>query len=268
MTSLRADAERVPESSTQAWNARELSNPHAHDEKADKVRSMFTAIARSYDFNNRVHSLWMDVRWRRIAVAQAAVSFGDEVLDVACGTGDLTEAFANHSDAARVVGCDFTEGMLDLARVKQRRLPQSKSSRVTYEWADAQQLPFETNSFDIISIAFGIRNVQRPADTFAEFARVLRPGGRLIVLEFDTPRNPLVRAFNTLYAGRIMPITATLLSGDRSGAYRYLPKSVASFASREELSAMMTTAGFTTPSVTSLSFGICACYAAHLPRNA
>jgi len=244
------------------WSEGELENPHGHPDKPTKVRSMFAAIAGAYDLNNRVHSLGMDVLWRRAAVRAADVKPGDAVLDVACGTGDLTHTFAVRSPASHVVGCDFTPRMLALARRKQRRLPQSASPRVRYDIADAQRLPYPDRSFDVVSMAFGIRNVADPASALRACARVLRPGGRLVILEFETPRNPLVRRFNDLYAGRVMPITATLLSGDRSGAYRYLRKSVSSFMDRDALCEAIADAGFSRPSTRELSGGICVCYRA------
>ena len=237
------------------WADAELDRLHADADKSRKVRDMFAAIAGRYDLNNRVHSLCRDQAWRREAVRQASVRPGDAVLDVACGTGDLTQAFAK-TRAARVVGLDFTAEMLDIARRKQHRTPHSH--KITYVRGDATALPQTDASFDVVSIAFGIRNVQQPERAIPEFARVLRPGGRLIVLEFETPRNPLVRRFNDFYAGWLMPRTATLIAGDRSGAYRYLPKSVAGFMSREELNDAVARTGFETIRNTPLSLGIAA----------
>lgn len=244
-----------------------LSDPHADTEKADKVRSMFAAIARSYDLNNRVHSVWQDQAWRRHAVKTARVQKGDVVADIACGTGDLSEAFARRSPAKEVIGIDFTAEMLDIARYKRDQKQDRKQAvfngtPIRYEQGDAQNLQLADASVDILSIAFGIRNVQDPTRAIAEFARVLKPGGRLVILEFDTPRFPPVRWFNNWYAGWLMPRTATLISGDKSGAYRYLPKSVESFMSREEMVAAMTNAGFGSVRAKPLSLGICVCYSA------
>jgi demethylmenaquinone methyltransferase / 2-methoxy-6-polyprenyl-1,4-benzoquinol methylase len=244
-----------------SWTAPELADPHANAHKAGKVRGMFAAIARSYDLNNRLHSLWQDQRWRRFAVRAAAVKPGDAVLDCACGTGDLTHAFAA-SPAARVVGLDFTPQMLDVARLKQHRLPAPIASKVQYLEGDAQALPFPDQSFDVLSIAFGIRNVTDPHAALREFHRVLRPGGRLVILEFDQPRSPLLAWFNGLYCRRIMPRTATLISRDRSGAYHYLPNSVATFLSRDDMCRAIQAAGFQAPAATPLTMGICVCYAA------
>ena len=247
------------------WADPDLANLHARDDKAQRVEKMFSAIAGAYDLNNRVHSFGLDQLWRRAAVRAAALEEGQTAADIACGTGDLTEMLAA-TPARRVIGLDFTPAMLDLARLKRARKPGVIAGKVEYMWADAHKLPLRDESVDAITIAYGIRNVQRPAEAIAEFARVLRPGGRLVVLEFDRPSNPLVRAGNDLYTQRIMPLTATLLSGDRSGAYRYLPKSVETFLSRETLVGLMTDAGLVDVTVRSLTFGVCACYRAVKPR--
>jgi len=245
------------------WKDEALSNPHGDAEKADKVRSMFAAIAKSYDLNNHLHSLWRDQAWRRFAVKTASVRTGDHIADIACGTGDLSEAFASRSQAAQVIGIDFTPQMLEIARFKRDRKPERfGSTPIEYKQGDAQALELEDSSIDVLSIAFGIRNVQKPKKAIADFARVLKPNGRLVILEFGTPPNPLVRAFNSWYSGWLMPRTATLISRDRSGAYRYLPRSVTSFMSKDEMVAAIREAGFKDVSVKPLSMGICVCYRA------
>ncbi len=242
-----------------AWSDPELSNPHAHQDKPSKVRSMFGAIAGSYDLNNRLHSFGLDQRWRVRTVRIAQVKPGDHVLDMACGTGDLTEAFAR-TPASKVTGGDFTPEMLELARKKQAKLTPEQASKITYVGADAMNLQFPDASFDVLSIAFGIRNVSDPRKALAEFARVLKPGGRLVVLEFDKPRNPLIRFGNDIWCERIMPMTATWVSGDKSGAYKYLPRSVSTFMSREEMQAAMAAVGFKDVAANPLTFGVCVCY--------
>lgn len=245
--------------SGEVWHDEELAGLHQRDDKAEKVQAMFGAIADSYDLNNRVHSLWRDEAWRKTAVRMAGVKPGESVLDMACGTGDLTQAFARMTEAKEIVGGDFTPEMLDLARHKQQRLGDQDKSRIEYVAADAMNLRFEDNRFDVISIAFGIRNVQRPEAALAEFHRVLRPGGRLVILEFDKPRFPPMRWFNDFYCGQVMPRTATWISRDRSGAYRYLPKSVSGFMDRDQLADAMRGAGFGDIRQKVLTMGICVC---------
>jgi len=260
-TSPTAPTEGSSAASHPAWGGAELVDPHSRADKSARVRRMFSAIASSYDLNNRVHSLWRDQAWRRRAVREADVQDGDVVVDVACGTGDLTHLFAR-TGAREVIGLDFTPEMLDLAERKRGRLADDVGGKVRYLQGDAQELPLDNQSADVVSIAFGIRNVEEPARAIGEFARVLRPGGRLVVLEFDQPRLAPVRWFNTLYCARIMPRTATWISGDKSGAYAYLPRSVKTFLSRERMGELIRGAGFEDVRARSLSLGICACYRA------
>lgn len=247
-----------------AWSDEELAqNPHAHEAKAGKVRGMFAAIAGHYDLNNRLHSFGRDQAWRKFAVRKADLKPTDRVLDVACGTGDLTKAFADalsrmgrqkQGTEFPVVGLDFTPEMLDVARDR-------KATPLTeYIEGDAMDLPFEDGSFDVVSIAFGIRNVSRPEVAIAEFRRVLRPGGRLIILEFDKPRFAPIRWGNDFYTKVIMPRTATLISRDRSGAYKYLPRSVQTFLTRDEMISTIEGAGFEGVNAHPLTFGVCVCY--------
>jgi demethylmenaquinone methyltransferase/2-methoxy-6-polyprenyl-1,4-benzoquinol methylase len=242
-----------------AWTAPELAKPHESSDKPGKVRRMFAAIAASYDLNNRLHSLGRDQTWRRAAVRRANVRPGDRILDVACGTGDLTQAFAA-TPAAHVTGLDFTKEMLAIAEQKRAALRPERASKITYVEGDAMRLPFPDSSFDIVSIAFGIRNVADPAAALREFARVLKPGGRLVILEFDRPTAPILSRLYDFYTGWLMPRTATFISRDRSGAYRYLPRSVETFMSRKELLAATGEAGFQNVTARPLTMGICVCY--------
>lgn len=246
-----------------AWSSDDLAaDPHHRADKQERVRKMFAAIAGSYDLNNRLHSFGLDQRWRKFVVKRAEVKPTEDVLDVACGTGDLTRAFAA-AGARRVVGLDYTQEMIDIAGTKQLEYPRPQGAmKLTYLQGDAQKLPFTDACFDIVSIAFGIRNVQDPSLAVAEFFRVLRPGGRLMVLEFDRPRNPLIRWGNDLYTKRIMPLTATLISRDKSGAYKYLPKSVESFLDRDALGALIRERGFASHEAHALTFGVCVCHRA------
>ena len=267
-----------------AWRDEELaSSPHDRADKPDKVRRMFAAIAHAYDLNNRVHSGWRDQAWRREAVRLAGVRPGDACLDAACGTGDLTRALAaaRTGPPARVVGLDFTPEMLDIAREKPTRIglggqrgveragggaggngwgSGGSGGVIEYVRGDAMALPFADAEFDAVTIAFGIRNVAEPPRALAEFFRVLKPGGRLVVLEFATPLNPIIRAANAFYTGVVMPRTATLLARDRSGAYKYLPRSIDTFLDRDALSSAIADAGFADVTQRPMTFGVCAAH--------
>ena len=238
-----------------AWGPDRLAgNPHEDQEKARRVHAMFEAIARRYDLNNRLHSFGRDVAWRRRAVQAARIGPDSEVLDVACGTGDLS-ATLHRAGVRRVLGVDFSQAMLDLAVVKSRRL--RGPGRIEYRLGDAMNLDLPDASLDAATIAFGLRNVADPPRALREFRRVLRPGGRLVVLEFSEPRAGFVRWANSLYTERIMPVTATVVSGDRSGAYRYLPRSVRTFPDPVALSHAIAAAGFEGVTRTPLTFGVC-----------
>ncbi len=260
------------------WTERLLANPHAVADKRTRIQRMFAAIAPSYDINNRIHSLWQDQRWRRKAVRLAALQRDDVVVDVACGTGDLTMALAQGLGRqrrailgrAQVFGIDFTHEMLPLARAKADRRyfpgnakhypPPSFISSIHYLNADALALPLADTSADVVSIAFGIRNVTDPAAALREFRRILRPGGRLVILEFSLPTNPMLRGLYNFYFRRVLPRTATLISRDRTGAYRYLPESVNTFIGRRQMLDMMRSAGFGRVEQHPLTLGICVCY--------
>ncbi len=239
-----------------AWTDKELTNPHRIEDKAQRVRAMFTAIAPRYDLNDRLHSLGLDQTWRRKAVTTAEVKPGDVVLDVACGTGDLTLAFSR-SRAKRVIGADFTPSMLTQAT---RKPPGIGRIAPSYHAADATRLPMNDETVDVVSIAFGIRNVADPAKALREFYRVLRPGGRLVILEFNQPTNSIVRLGYNFYFRHVMPRTAAFIAGDRSGAYRYLPRSVSTFLDRPATLNLMCETGFTHTRSSPLTLGIAVIY--------
>lgn len=240
------------------WGREELRDPHGVRDKAVRVRGMFDAIARRYDLNNRVHSVGLDGWWRRAAVRMASVRAGERVVDVACGTAELTIAMARTA-AAEVIGVDFSAAMLEVGRRKVARLPVAVSSRIRLIEGDAHRLPIADGSADVVSIAWGLRNLENPVGALQEFRRVLRAGGRVVVLEFDRPGAPVLREVTDVYRRWVMPRTATWLAGDRTGAYRYLPASVDAFAGWVEVARWMGQVGFERVRVRRLSLGICVC---------
>jgi demethylmenaquinone methyltransferase/2-methoxy-6-polyprenyl-1,4-benzoquinol methylase len=208
------------------------------------VRAMFDRIAPVYDLMNRVMTAGLDGRWRRLT-AEAVVARGDRVLDACCGTGDL--ALADERAGGRVVGLDFSERMLERAR--------RKSASVEWVRGDLLELPFEDASFDAATVGFGVRNVADLERSVRELRRVLRPGGRLGILEITTPRGPL-RLFYRLWFDAIVPLLGKLLRG--GSAYTYLPASVRRFPGPEELAALLERAGFGEVRVRLLAGGIVA----------
>jgi demethylmenaquinone methyltransferase/2-methoxy-6-polyprenyl-1,4-benzoquinol methylase len=197
---------------------------------AAEVRSMFDAIARIYDPMNRVLTAGLDGRWRR-RTAEAAVRAGDRVLDACCGTGDL--ALADERAGGTVTGLDFSEPMLARAR--------RKSASVEWVQGDALALPFPDGSFDAVTVGFGVRNVVDLERGLAELRRVLRPGGRLGVLDITTPRGVL-RPFYSVWFDRVVPLLGKALPG--GSAYTYLPASVRRFPGAPELAGLIRAAGF------------------------
>ena len=196
----------------------------------DAVRSMFDRISPVYDAMNRTMTLGLDQRWRRATVA-AVVQPGDKVLDACCGTGDL--AVAALRAGATVIGLDFSERMLERAR--------RKSSDVEWVRGDAQQLPFEDASFDAATVGFGVRNLDDLERGLGELRRVLRPGGRVAILEITKPSG-LLAPFYRLWFDGLVPLLGKILPG--GSAYTYLPASVRRFPGPDELAGLLRGAGF------------------------
>jgi demethylmenaquinone methyltransferase/2-methoxy-6-polyprenyl-1,4-benzoquinol methylase len=218
---------------------------------AGEVRAMFDRIAPRYDLLNRAMTAGLDGRWRAAAAAAADVAAGDRALDVCTGTGDLAFALADRvTPSGEVVGVDFAERMLDLAREK----AQGRTG-VRFEAADALELPFADDAFDAATVAFGIRNVDDLDRGLAEMARVVRPGGRVVILEITTPAR--MRRFYEFWFDRVVPRLGRLLGRD-AAAYAYLPASVRRFPTPPELAARMAAAGLRDVRWRPLAFGIVA----------
>ena len=234
------------------WDDARLADPHGQSDKAARVEAMFDAIAPTYERVNRTLSLGRDAHWRRRAVELARVAPEDRVLDLACGTGDFARAFAM-ANPAQVVGCDFSSGMLSLAK---RRSIEGFANTIDWYRADALNLPFADASFSIASCAFGIRNWQDLLRGFRETYRVLKPGGRFVILEFSMPRAPFLGGLYLFYFRRVLPRLATVISRDRTGAYEYLPASVSSFVDAAGIARQLTDAGFARVEHHRLTFGV------------
>jgi demethylmenaquinone methyltransferase/2-methoxy-6-polyprenyl-1,4-benzoquinol methylase len=225
------------------------------------VRRMFADVAPRYDFLNRTLSAGVDRLWRRRTVRRALALAGGKprVLDVCTGTADLALAFAERG--CEVVGADFCREMLVLGERKRRRAAAGKLRLLA---ADALRLPFADASFDVATVAFGIRNVADPELGLREMARVVRPGGSVVVLEFARPRTPVLGPLYLWYFRRVLPRLGAWLSPKSrdSAAYSYLPASVLQFPEREAFLGVMQSAGLAAPSCEPLSLGIAALYSA------
>ena len=230
----------------------------ASDEFPAQVRSMFDRIAGVYDLMNTAMSAGLHHRWRERAADRAQLEPGQEALDVCCGTGDLALELARRvGPGGRVVGCDFSERMLELARRKGGEVATAPgAAAVEFEWADALELPYDDASFDAVTVGFGVRNLADLPRGLAEMARVLRPGGRLAILEITQPQRPPLSSFFSLWFDRLVPLLGTL-AGDRD-AYSYLPDSVRGFPPPDRLAELMDAAGFERIRWTVLAGGIIA----------
>jgi len=223
---------------------------------------MFDRIAGVYDVMNSAMTAGMHHRWRARAADRAELAPGDAALDVCCGTGDLAFELARRvGPDGRVVGSDFSERMLDLAREKP--VPEAAAKPI-FEWADALDLPYDDGGFDAVTVGFGVRNLSDLDRGIAEMARVLKPGGRLVILEITQPTRPPLSTFFSVWFDRIVPLIGRF-AGD-SAAYSYLPESVKRFPPPAGLAAIMDGAGLERIRWTILAGGIIAIHSGRRPE--
>ena len=246
----------------------DLQAPLAHDAVDDELRAkrperiagMFDAIARNYDLLNRVLSAGLDQRWRARAVRALALQPHETLLDLCTGTADVAlAATTGPTPPRRVIGIDFSHEMLRIGLRKTR--DRQMAGRIALARGDAMRLPLASRSADAAVIAFGIRNVQEPDAAIAELSRVLRPGGRLAVLEFGLPTSPTFRRLYLAYANRLLPAVGRLISRHAS-AYEYLPESVSRFPPPEAFGRLLQAHGFPHVEITPLTLGIVYLYVA------
>ncbi|GAB4336050.1 MAG: bifunctional demethylmenaquinone methyltransferase/2-methoxy-6-polyprenyl-1,4-benzoquinol methylase UbiE [Candidatus Abyssubacteria bacterium] len=230
---------------------------------AARIRSMFASISRRYDLLNHLLSFNRDTRWRKRAVALSGVGPGARVLDVCTGTADLALAYAECvGPDGYVVGADFCPEMLEIGTRKLGSLNGSGqiAGKVALLVADTLRIPFPDATFDVVSVAFGIRNVSDYRAGICEMVRVAKPGGRVVILEFSLPENRLFGGLYKFYFTRLLPVVGKAISGARNDAYSYLPDSVLKFPEGEEMCAMLRQCGLENVSAQRMSMGIVTLY--------
>jgi len=221
--------------------------------KTENIERMFDSIATDYDKLNHLLSLDVDKSWRKKALKQIT---GGKVLDLACGTGDFSIEIARHTDA-NVCGLDLSEGMLSVMEKKVKVL--GLDDRIEARQGNAEKMDFRDCSFDFVTIGFGIRNFEHREAALKEILRVLKPGGKLVILELSVPSNRLLRGLYKVYFIHILPWIGGKISGDRS-AYEYLPASVLKFPQKKEWMATMSACGYSNVRHKAFSLGICRMY--------
>lgn len=234
------------------YGSEEIKPYSENGSKSSQVEQMFDNIAPAYDRMNRLMSLGLDKSWRAKVIRHLRKCGHRRILDIACGTGDMTYAIHNALSPEVLVGADLSEGMLDTARGKWDFIDFIKCDCCTH-------IPFPDNSFDAVTVAFGVRNFESLENGLREIYRVLAPEGTLAVLELGTPVHFPFRQLYNLYAYHIIPLVGGAISKDRN-AYDYLPRSIAAFPQREKFNAIAEKCGFTGCRYRSMTFGTCILY--------
>jgi len=221
---------------------------------------MFDKVSARYDRTNTVLSVGNDMIWRAATTRAVAPRRGQRILDLAAGTGTSSAALAR--SGAHVVAADFSDGMLDVGRTRHASTP-----NLEFVHADAHRLPFADGEFDAVTMSFGLRNVEDPKKALAELFRVTKPGGRMVICEFSTPPNPLLRRGYSLYLKRVLPVVSRVTSSD-APAYDYLGDSILDWPDQRTLSGWIRDAGFTDVSYRNLTAGVVALHRGRKPAGA
>lgn len=225
--------------------------------KKEQVATMFNNISRTYDFLNHFLSLGIDIIWRKKAIAELRKDRPRHILDVATGTGDFAFEAIRMLNPEKVTGVDISAGMLEIAaeKIKKRGL----ESKFEVRLGDSEKLLFADNNFDAVTVAYGVRNFENLEKGLADMHRVLKPGGKAVILEFSKPRVFPVKQLYNFYFNYITPAIGKIFSKDNS-AYKYLPESVAAFPDRERFTGLMEKVGYRETKFRPLAFGICSIY--------
>lgn len=244
---MKCDAEKV--------------NPYNNTEsKTEQVQQMFDSIAPAYDFMNRAMTFGIDKLWRRKAVKILSKSAPKSILDIATGTGDLALLLIRKLKPESITGVDLSQGMLDIAAQKAENA--GVADIIKFEQGDCLNLRFEDNTFDAITVAYGVRNFEHLDKGYKEMHRVMAPGGTICVIELSTPTNPLVKPFYKFYTKYLIPFVGRGISKDKR-AYSYLPESIAAVAQGDDMLNLMREAGFKDCYCKALTFGVCSLYFGH-----
>ena len=246
-------------------NGAEKINPYNEKEsKTEQVEEMFDSIAPAYDFMNTAMTFGLHRYWRNCAIKMLKSLPHDAILDVATGTGDVAFCLYDKFRPKSIVGIDLSNGMLNIARKKLASMSHEAQKAICFKQENCLDLSFGDKQFDLITVAYGVRNFERLAQGYAEMFRVLKPGGTLCVIELSVPKNPLIKWAYNLYSRHLIPAIGRMVSGD-SRAYSYLPESIAACPQREDMTALMSQAGFTDCRYRSLTFGTLTIYLATRP---
>lgn len=236
----------------------------ANTGKKEQVAQMFDDIAGRYDLMNRVLSAGIDIGWRKKALKILAKDKPQQILDVACGTGDMAIMAARIVRPQKITGIDISAQMLAVGKNKIEK--EGLTPIIELQTGDSETINFPQNSFDAVTVAFGVRNFETLEKGLKEMLRVLRPGGKLVVLEFSRPKNGAIRSLYHLYMGMIAPKMAGLFSQNKK-AYKYLNESAKAFPERHQFTDILIKIGFSATSYKTLSLGICCIYTGRKPSN-
>lgn len=234
-----------------------MSTTRPVDKSSDRVRDMFAQIAGKYDLMNHVLSLNIDKYWRSASVKRIPVSGTEPILDLCTGTGDLAFEFRKRHPNVPIIGADFCNEMLDVARQKQQR---RKIDDIDFVEASAMNLPFEDNHFQLVSVGFGIRNVEKTEQGLSEIARVCQPGGKVAILEFSRPYLWPLSSLYTFYFRHILPRVGQMMAKNDKSAYEYLPSSVSQFPSGQAFADLMADAGLKDIRMFPMTLGVATLY--------
>lgn len=237
------------------YKAEKVKPYNETDNKTGQVQQMFDSIAPAYDFMNRAMTFGIDKVWRKKAVRILGKKSPKHILDIATGTGDLAILINKELHPDKITGLDLSDGMLEIARQKAAKI----GYNIEFEQGDSLDMRFTDNSFDAITVAYGVRNFEHLEKGYQEMYRVMKPGGELCVIELSTPTNPIIKPLYKIYTRFLIPMVGRLISKD-TRAYSYLPESISAVPQGKEMLAIMQKAGFNKCYHKPLTFGVCTLY--------